>query len=467
MTLCILVADGARPDTLFGAIDAGHLPALARLRASGSAHTITTVFPSVTGSAYTPFLMGLHPGRAGLPGLRWWDRDRTATLWPANARSYVGIGGMRADKDLSQAHRTLFELEPRSLGGFTYVGRGLTTKRRIGTGAGFAARMAWTHFRGDLAGWLRFDRWLGEEFAARIRAQRPRFAFLAHPGVDKLSHRLGHDAPEVLDALRTVDATVARLQDDAERDGRADELEIWIVSDHGHEPVKHHEDLAGEIASLSYSVRAHPWVVGGHDAAVMVSGNAMAHLYLDLKRRTRPWWDESEPRWSGLVDWLRARDSVEFVLLPLGPNACRVLRGEGGDALVSRDVDGTIRYARTRGDPLALGADLSGLSDTDAWERTASTEYPDSLVQILAIVGAPRAGDLILSAAPGWDLRTKWEPSVHVSGHGALRRPQMQVPLLMSRPALGTPRRTTDIFPSALSALGLPIPAGLDGTSFR
>jgi len=469
VTLCILVADGARPDTLFGAIDAGHLPALARLRDTGSAHTITTVFPSVTGSAYTPFLMGLHPGRAGLPGLRWWDRDGTATLWPANARSYVGIGGMRADKDLIRTERTLFELEPRSLGGFTYVGRGLTTKRRIGTGAGFALRMAWTHFRGDLDGWLRFDRWLGEEFAARIRTQRPRFAFLAHPGVDKLSHRLGHDAPEVLDALRTVDATVARLQADAERDGRANELEIWIVSDHGHQPVQHHEDLAGEIAALGYSVRAHPWVIGGHDVAVMVSGNSMAHLYLDLRRRTRPWWDGCAPQWSGLVDWLRTRESIEFVLLPLGPNACRVLNTTRarGDALVERDARGRLSYTRTHGDPLALGGDISGLTDTEAWERTANSEYPDALVQILAIAGAPRAGDIILSAAPGWDLRTKWEPSLHVSGHGALRRQQMQVPLLMSRPATGTPRRTTDVFPSALAALGLPIPPGLDGESFR
>ena len=101
MTLVLIVADGVRPDTLTEAIDAGHLPALARIRATGSAHTITTCFPSVTGSAYTPFLMGLHPGRAGLPGLRWYDRERTATLPPAHARSYVGFGGIRADSDLT------------------------------------------------------------------------------------------------------------------------------------------------------------------------------------------------------------------------------------------------------------------------------------------------------------------------------------------------------------------------------
>jgi arylsulfatase A-like enzyme len=40
------------------------------------------------------------------------------------------------------------------------------------------------------------------------------------------------------------------------------------------------------------------------------------------------------------------------------------------------------------------------------------------------------------------------------------------VPLVASRPIRGTPRRTVDVMPSALSALGQPIPGGLDGCSF-
>ncbi|HXC26057.1 MAG TPA: alkaline phosphatase family protein, partial [Gemmatimonadaceae bacterium] len=55
-SVIILVADGARPDTLRDAMHDGTLPALARLAQEGAFHTITTVFPSVTGPAYTPFL---------------------------------------------------------------------------------------------------------------------------------------------------------------------------------------------------------------------------------------------------------------------------------------------------------------------------------------------------------------------------------------------------------------------------
>jgi hypothetical protein len=42
----------------------------------------------------------------------------------------------------------------------------------------------------------------------------------------------------------------------------------------------------------------------------------------------------------------------------------------------------------------------------------------------------------------------------------------MLVPLLTNRPVPGIPRRTVDVMPSALAALGKQIPRGLDGSSF-
>lgn len=464
MTLVILVADGARPDTLFGAMDAGQLPALAGLRETGMSTTLTSVFPSVTGSAYAPFLTGWHPGRAGLPGLRWYDRQRSATLWPAHARSYVGLGGMRADKDLSRDCRTLFELEPRSIGGFTYVGRGLNAKRRIGTGWAFGARLAWTHFRGDLDGWMRFDRWLGDEFVRRIVAQQPRVAFLAHPGVDKLSHQFGQDSPRVLEALQTVDHTVALLRESLARQGRSDELEIWVLSDHGHARVAQHEDLAARVAEWGYSLRAHPWVLGGRDVAVMVSGNAMAHLYLELRKTRRAVWPALRDRWQPLLERLLALPAVDLATVLMADGQVALHSRERGSAALFTAGDGTYSYRRGSGDPLGLGEDLAGLDADAAWSRCRETDYPDALVQLCALASAARAGDIILSATPGWDLRQRWEPINHVSGHGALHREQMLVPFLSSRPLRDTPLRTTDVFPTALQRLGLAVPRGLDGT---
>ena len=87
-------------------------------------------------------------------------------------------------------------------------------------------------------------------------------------------------------------------------------------------------------------------------------------------------------------------------------------------------------------------------------------------MQIAKLAAADRAGDMILSASREWDFRARYEPIPHVSSHGALHREHMMVPLLLDRPAVRTPRRTADVMPSALAALGREVPPGLDGESF-
>jgi hypothetical protein len=118
------------------------------------------------------------------------------------------------------------------------------------------------------------------------------------------------------------------------------------------------------------------------------------------------------------------------------------------------------------GDPLGLDADLRRLDTRAAYEAMMDTDYPDGLVQIATIARAPRAGDIILSAAREWDFRARYEPIPHVSSHGALHREHMLVPLVVNRPPTHAPRRTVDVMPSALAALGIDAPIGLDGTSF-
>jgi hypothetical protein len=196
----------------------------------------------------------------------------------------------------------------------------------------------------------------------------------------------------------------------------------------------------------------------------MVSGNAMAHIYLELQSRERPWWTALDSRWGGLAEHLLARPSVDLMLLPLSPELCEVRSATRGNAMVSHSR-GSYSYARVLGDPLGLGADLSGTS-AFVHDALRDSSYPDALVQILSLAGSSRSGDVILSAAPGWDFRSKYEPIPHKSAHGALHRDHMLVPLLVNRRPARAPRRTTDVFASAVAALGLPLPHGLDGESF-
>jgi hypothetical protein len=467
MSLIILVADGARADSFDAGIADGTLPALARLRSEGGLHAVTTVFPSVTGPAYAPFLTGRFPGPVGLPGLRWYDRARTRCTIRPYCRSYLGSDMRHMDRDLDERVPTLFELVRSRFSAMSMIARGARRREKLGPGLRLITRIARTHWSGNVSGWLAIDRLVASEAARRIREYRPEVSFVALLGLDKTSHASGHDSPAAHGALRAMDEAVAQLRDDAERARRWEETQLWVVSDHGHSGVRGHDDIAAYVSGLGHRVISHPWVYRRHpDVAVMVSGNAMAHLYLELARRERPWWPELRARWEPLVAALLERESVDLVLLPHSQRRCEVRARGRGSAYVERDGD-SYSYRLIDGDPLGLGSEsIVAIDSGESHELTMPTDYPDSLVQIANLAGSARAGEIILSAARGWDFRAHYEPIPHVSTHGALHREHMLVPLLVNHPLPSQPRRTVDIMPSALSALGMTIPAGLDGVAF-
>ena len=465
VSVVVLLADGVRPDTLDAALQSGALPALARLRAEGALHTVVSCFPSVTGPAYAPFLMGRFPGPIGLPGLRWFDRARTRCRFPDYSRSYVGYQMRAVDGDIDADAPTVFELCDRSLGALNVIGRGLPARDRIGSiTVRSALRAAVTHFTGNVAGWIQIDRDVGHDVVRRVREDEPEFVFAAFTGVDKVSHARGQSSPMTVDALRIVDDAAAEIRADAERAGRWADMSLWVVSDHGHSRVLAHENLAGIVAQAGHRTMAQPWVYTvSPDVAIMVSGNAMAHLYLDVRSLSRPS-AAHDARWRGLADMLLSRESVDLLIARDGERAV-VRSGDRGDAIVAHDERG-YHYHRETGDPLGLGRDLCGASADAAYDAMCATDYPDGIVQIAHLAASPRSGEIILSAARDWDFRSKYEPIPHVSSHGALHREHMLVPLLVNRPVQRRPRRTVDVMPSALAALGKPIPPGLDGTSF-
>ena len=461
----MIIADGVRPDVLSAAIDRGDLPALAALRNEGSLSTITSAFPSVTGPAYAPFLMGRYPGSIGLPGLRWFDRSRRIGRLSGFARSYVGIDMRFVDRDIDSASPTIFELAKPSFGALSVITRGLRRRDRVGQNPRFIARAATTHFRGDVRGWLAIDRAVGEKAAYRLRTERTRYAFVALTGVDKTSHARGQDDAIVTSALTIVNDTVAEIRQDAERDGRWQKMQLWVASDHGHSRVREHEDLVGLLNECGYRTLAHPWAFNPNaDVAVMVSGNAMAHLYVNLERTSRAWWPAIRERWQSLLDRLLTRPSVDLVILPTSPNSCEIHSRARGTARMSW-AESRYTYTPLDGDPICIGA-RDAIDDTTAYNVTRTTDYPDSLVQIAHLVTGSRSGDIILSASRDWDYRARYEPIPHVSSHGALHKEHMLVPLLINHPAKRQPRRSVDTMPSALTALGIGVPPNLDGDSF-
>lgn len=464
-SVVIIVADGARPDSLHAAMDDGSLPALAQLRAEGHSHVVSSVFPSVTGPAYTPFLLGRHPAAVGLPGLRWFDRSRRVGAWPHRARSYVGWEMRHVDSDLDPRAPTLFELAQPSLGALNVIGRGLPPGGAIGRGPGFVARAARTHFTGNVRGWLGMDREVSELLVRRVLRERPRVTFAALTGIDKTSHAEGHDAAVVLEAMRIVDDTVAALREGLERNGRWQDTRLWVVSDHGHSPVSSHDDLERWVRSLGFSVMAHPWVHRpASDVAVMVSGNAMAHLYMELGHRERQGWPALRSRWGAFAEEVLQRESVDLMLLPHDERRCEIRSGDRGSALVISDGS-RLAYRPETGDPLGIGEIAPTCADA-AYEACLTSDYPDALLQVASLARSERCGDMVLSASRGHDFRARYEPIPHHSAHGALHAEHMLVPLIGNHPVGGSPLRTVDVFSSAVRHLDVDLPAMAEGASF-
>lgn len=467
--LLLVVADGVRPDVMQEEIDAGRAPALAALRARGSMHAISSSFPSVTGPAYVPFLMGRHPASVGLPGLRWYDRARSLSWAPAQARSYAGIDIWHVDGDVHADAPTLLELAQPSLAGMSMLGRG-ATHGRIGRSVSWMARAAPSHFRGDLLGWRRVERQATAAFFTRFAAVRPRASVLAITSPDKFAHAFGSRSEPVRDAIADIDAAVAKAFAIAARDGWREQLHVWVVGDHGHAPVSHHDDLHGWLEGEGLRVLAHPRLhIRNPDVALMVGGNAMAHLYLAPGERQRRWWPSHAAQWTPLLDDILARPSVDLAATALSASTVELRHATRGSAQLHRhDTDQGTRwsYILRDGDPLDLGGPLHQLDACAAWQATSAGDYPDALVQLSWLATAARAGDIIVSASEAWDLRARFEPLPHVSTHGSLQRDQMMVPLLVDVPITRAPHRTTDVVPSALDLLAISADLPFDGRSF-
>lgn len=469
-TLLLIVADGVRPDVLREEIAAGHLPRLAARAERGVLTEVSSCFPSVTGPAYAPFMMGRFPGRIGLPGLRWFDRSRRVASWPSFARSYVGPEIRLLDDDLHTEAPTLLELASSSVAGSTLLGRGARGDRHPGRGWAWAARAFLPHFRGDVKGWRRIEQLICDRLLGHLRRARPEVMVMSFLTPDKFAHAFGARSTEVRESLRDVDAFVGDAERVAAQGGWSERLHVWLVADHGHADVDRHDELADGVREHGLRVLSHPKIwVRRPDAAVMVGGNAMGHVYVELEHRQRPWWRALAPHWQELHDALLARESVDLLAVALDAHTVRVSHAMRGTSTITRERghDGVLRwsYRHDTGDALALGTELEAASAAVAHDACAAGDYPDAVVQLADVVPSARAGDFVISAATGWDLRDRYEPTPHRSTHGALHREQMQVPLLIDGPVARAPRRSADVMPSALARLGRVVPAGLDGES--
>ncbi|MEO7966908.1 MAG: alkaline phosphatase family protein, partial [Gemmatimonadaceae bacterium] len=389
--LLLVVSDGVRPDVLREEIDAGRVPTLAALRARGGLHEVTTSFPSVTGPAYVPFLMGRHPSRVGLPGLRWFDRARTLRWARAQTRSYAGIDIWHVDRDVQRDAPTLFELARPSLAAMSMLGRG-ASHGHVGRSVLWMIRAAPVHFGGNVRAWRALEQSATRDFLNRFARIRPKASVIALTSPDKFAHAFGSRADVVRTAILDLDALVRQALEIARRGGWDDGLHVWMVGDHGHQPVTHHDDLHGWLDAQGLRTLAHPSLgVRNPDVVLMVGGNAMAHLYLTPSERQRRWWPEHAPQSQRLLESLLLRESTDLLATAESADVVHLWSARHGMAEIRRSGTGpSMRwsYLPCSGDPLQLGGALRALDLSSAWQATRDTRYPDAIVQVSDLVPA-------------------------------------------------------------------------------
>ena len=106
-----LLWDGAHPGSLLELAESGELPNVARLLEQGCALTGGAVaeFPSLTLVNHTSMLTGVGPGRHGVVGNVYWDRDEGRRVVPNDAATWHTTGELYRD-----GVTTLFEAVTRA-----------------------------------------------------------------------------------------------------------------------------------------------------------------------------------------------------------------------------------------------------------------------------------------------------------------------------------------------------------------
>jgi hypothetical protein len=176
----------------------------------------------------------------------------------------------------------------------------------------------------------------------------------------------------------------------------------------------------------------------------------MAHLYLNTVVPELTEWLLAEPA----VDIVASREHDGSVLV-------ESLRGR---ARLAETASG-LSYRPIENDPFGYGPLAPELDLETALIATAESAYPDGLLQLAQIFRSARTGDVVVSGAPGYDLREKFERPEHRSSHGALHAAHMNVPLAISSPVEAGPFRTADVFSMVLEHLEIAEPDGVDGRS--
>ncbi|MCK4807265.1 MAG: alkaline phosphatase family protein, partial [Candidatus Aegiribacteria sp.] len=271
--------DGARLDVMKRLMDEGKLPNISReVVEPGVFRKASSCFTSTTGPAYLPFLLGCFPGTVDIPGIRWLDKKEFAgkRIGKNRLRSYNGIEGPCFNSDLPADRRTLHELFDNSRNIYSMITRSLGAHRDL-TKNTKLFRYLTAHLNNK---WHRVDA-AGQKKLMKCLNDRPDFIFAVFPAVDSFSHIHDPFDDDTIQAYINVDGYIGEAVAKLKEQNRWQNTLLVISSDHGLTSTHTHFDLADFFSDRGLDTLKHPLIFKRRsDVSVMISGNAMGHVYL-------------------------------------------------------------------------------------------------------------------------------------------------------------------------------------------
>jgi Uncharacterized proteins of the AP superfamily len=437
------LVDGARPDILTKLMDQGTLPNIKKyLSDEGSMTKGVTCLPSTTGPAYLPFLTGSYPGVHDITGIRWFDKEAyfSSGRWSRDSmRSYCGYEAKYFNDDMNPNLPSLFEEYDHSFNIYNMITKGVSEDRDLTkkgkTGLYFKAHFYHQHHQVDEAGHV--------HLLACLDAN-PDFVFAVFPSVDWDAHTYRFDSEQTIEAYKIADRSLGEVVQKLKALGRYDETLIIMASDHGLSSTHAHLDLGKFFKSHNYRVLEYPsiWTLRPQ-VAVFISGNSFASLSF-LDQQTTYYSKELMSNHGKVLAALVDEAAIDFIIYRKDQGSYIIRSGEGTAALtVDRDK---CSYHPIEADPLMLGDFEEDMDEAKLLAATFDKQYPDAIVQIHQLMQSKKAGDVLVCAAIGYDLRDFWEIPEHKGSHGSLHWEHMHVPILTNKKNhIPEPVRTTHI----------------------
>jgi hypothetical protein len=443
--LVLAVIDGLKPAMLERAVNTGRAPALKAIMERGTyVDECCAAFPSVTPVCAATIATGTRQDRHRVPSMNWFHREEDryveyGSSFSASRRFGIArqltdtIFNMNAEHlnaDVETVFETLDDTGHVRTAGTTYLIYRGRHEHQISRETALT-RLASTVMRRSVMGPL--ELFYADIFASRetgcrsqmglpgIRDQHAGcvgahlvendlfdFLLLSLPDNDTHSHRNGPHAQVA--SIAAADRQIERLfHAGGGTDAFLDEHAVIVVADHSHAPVERRAELGDAFADFHVLP---PNGAGRDEAEIALcpaQRSAMVYALLSEGR------EELVPR---IVETAAAVEGVDLVMWRPAPRE-GAIRSAAGELRFA--PGGDVRDAR--GARWSIDGPLEVLDATLRDGVLHCPAYPDALARVWAALTCETSGDVLLSAAPGWEF-PDWGGVDHVGGgsHGSLHR---------------------------------------------